>query len=344
MTPGVVEEYDGFTLHCLGHVRRLGQMRYVGLAEKLGELRPDVVQSFLAIGWVALDGARLKSRLGYRYYTANHTTASVFPLAQRSSHFWEPARLLNFVSRQAPGRWISRRTERCYAATVDCADVAERFFGVEHEKVEILPLGVDTERFAPAVTAEQRSRRVAVRAELACNDDETVCIYTGQFSAAKNPELLAQAIGILRAQGMKVRGLFFGDGEQAEALRRSDGCIVRGFVPNIELPDFYRASDIGVWPTQESTSMLDATACGLPIVVNDSLKAFERIEGNGLQYKLNDRDDLARVVGRLVSDQALRSKLGVTGAQRMAAQFGWHSLARKRFDDYSSALLAGVSK
>ena len=35
-------------------------------------------------------------------------------------------------------------------------------------------------------------------------------------------------------------------------------------VPVRKLGGFFRAADIGVWPTQESTSMLDAAACALP--------------------------------------------------------------------------------
>ena len=57
---------------------------------------------------------------------------------------------------------------------------------------------------------------------------------------------------------------------------------VNPFIALSELPRFFRSADIGIWPTQEFMSMLDAAACGLPIVVNDTLKAVERIEGNGL--------------------------------------------------------------
>ena len=29
-------------------------------------------------------------------------------------------------------------------------------------------------------------------------------------------------------------------------------------------------AEIGIWPTQESTSQLDALACGLPIIINEN--------------------------------------------------------------------------
>ncbi len=43
--------------------------------------------------------------------------------------------------------------------------------------------------------------------------------------------------------------------------------------------------------------MLDAAACGLPLIVNDTLVAVvKQIEGNGITYRLNDVDDLIRAL------------------------------------------------
>jgi len=342
VAPGSVEAIEGYTLHGLGHRRVLGQMRYVGLRSKLAALRPDVVQSLLAIGWPAFDAARLQPGLGYRLYTANHTTASVFPLAQRPGHPLAPARLANLATRWLPGRAVSHRTVRCYAATVDCAEVAVRWFGVERAKVDVVPLGVDTELFHPVAGGAEAAERAATRAELGVGADEVAMIYTGQFTAGKDPLLLAAAVRRLRDDGRPVRALFIGNGPQADALRAAPGATVLPFMPNAALPRYYRAADVGVWPTQESTSMLDAAACGLPIVVNDTLQAVERIAGNGLTYRLGDVADLAAVLERLL-DPALRATLGGVGATRMEREFSWRDLAARRLADYRAAV-AGAGR
>jgi glycosyltransferase involved in cell wall biosynthesis len=106
-----------------------------------------------------------------------------------------------------------------------------------------------------------------------------------------------------------------------------------------ELPPYYRAAEIGVWPTQESMSMLDAAACALPIIVNDTLIARERIEGNGITYRLNDADDLAEKI-RWLSDPDRRRELGSTGARRMVELFSWGAIARRRLADYEAAVAA----
>ena len=59
--------------------------------------------------------------------------------------------------------------------------------------------------------------------------------------------------------------------------------------------------------------MLDAAACGIPIIVNDTLRATERIDGNGITYRLNDVEDLAEKIRSLL-DSTYRQQLGTTGA------------------------------
>src|SRR5688572_16927125 len=85
---GTREAYDGYTLHVLGHRRVLGHMQYVGLKEVLQDIRPHVVQSLPAIGWIPMQAARLRRRFGYALFTGSHTTASVFPLYSEHRPFW----------------------------------------------------------------------------------------------------------------------------------------------------------------------------------------------------------------------------------------------------------------
>ncbi|MEI6774006.1 MAG: hypothetical protein WCL18_04295 [bacterium] len=43
------------------------------------------------------------------------------------------------------------------------------------------------------------------------------------------------------------------------------------FVKNTELYAYYSASDIGVWPLQESVSMVEGAACNVPFIANDKI-------------------------------------------------------------------------
>ncbi len=336
-SPGTIECVNGFTVHTLAHKRVFGYVRLPGLFRKLKELRPEIVQVHSSIGWLPLEAALLRPILDYKFFTGSHTTASVFALAQRPSRAWEPDRLRNFLTRAIPGRIVSQFVEKCYVPTTDGVRVAREFFGVPDRLLEHAPLGVDTELFRPRSGLAADQSREARRAELGVEAGEILCIYTGRFSEDKNPLVLARAVEQLRNSGLPFRAVFVGSGVQARALAECDGCTVHAFVPFQELPGWFHASDIGVWPTQESTSMLDAAACGLPIIVNDTLVATERIDGNGLTYRLNDSDDLARLLRTLIPAQE-RQRLGAVGARRMAELFSWGALAKRRLDDYQRAL------
>jgi glycosyltransferase involved in cell wall biosynthesis len=335
--PGTIERLDGFTWHVLEHHMTFGYVRMLGLRNKLQEIRPDIVQTEAAIGWLPLDAAMFKLQLGYKLFTGSHYHASVFPLANRKHHLWDPERLRVIMSRSLPGRAVSQLATKCYPTSDDCADVAVRFFGVQRNKIEVCPLGVDLDIFRPIQQEGDARERQELRAQLGFADDEIVCIYTGRFSQAKNPLLLAKAIDELAARGEPYRGLFVGNGTQGDEIQQQRNCCVHPFVNFSELPRFFRAADIGVWPTQESMSMLDAAACGLPIVVNDTLTARERIEGNGLSYRLNDCEDLIRVLISLRASEK-RHELGERGAKKIRQQFGWDSIAKLRLRGYEAAL------
>ena len=335
--PGTAQTSDGFTLHILGHKQVLGHVRIAGLREKLRELSPAIVQTMTPIGWIALDAACSKLSRGYKLFTGCHHHASVFPLASRTAPIWSAARLRCLAVRTLPGRLVSLATEKCYAITADCAGVASRFFGVPRCKIEISPLGVDTEIFHRARGTREVVNQAALRRKLGFSDSDIVCIYTGRFTKDKNPLLLANAIAQLQAAGKSFRGLFLGNGPQAAEIQKCPGNVTHPFEPVHELGVFFRAADIGVWPAQESLSMLDAAACGLPIIVNHTMSAPERISGNGLTYRLNDLDDLIRALLDL-QNSLRRREMGAIGAERMAREFSWDSIALRRLSDYETAL------
>lgn len=334
--PGTTTELNGYPVHVVAHRRTPVGIR-MDLGAKLAELKPQIVQTFQHVAWGSLDAAMLCRRLGFKLFTGNHTTASVYPLATMNAGPLHPLRLKEFAIRTLPGRFVSSRMEICYGATADCSDVAHRFMGVPLDKLKTIPLGVETDVFRPAATDAEREAALAMRRSLGVADDEVMCLYTGRFAEDKNPLLLAEAVAELRAAGERYRAVFFGEGVQRDAIAACEGAIVHPFVHYTELATLYRSAQIGVWPTQESTSMLDCAASGTPIVVNHTLAAVERVEGNGLRYRLNDRDDLKRALIEL-KDPDLRRELGGFGARKIERDFSWRSLVRIRLDDYAAAL------
>jgi glycosyltransferase involved in cell wall biosynthesis len=231
---------------------------------------------------------------------------------------------------------INAKTSLCYPIAEDCADIARVIYEVPESKIKVQSLGTDTKLFKPCTTIEEAEQRVQTRIELDFLPEDIVSIYTGRITKDKGPSVLARAIALLHDRNeTNYRGLFVGIGEEEEMklIRGTKGCVIKDFVRAFELPRFYQACDVAVWPFQESTSQLDAIACGLPLIVNDTVTVRQRADGNGLFYKLGDAADLASKLLNLKND-AIRKEMGARGVEKARADFSWIKLAKERVIDY----------
>ncbi len=165
------------------------------------------------------------------------------------------------------------------------------------------------------------------------SDEDIVCIYTGRFTEGKDPLCLAKAMDKLLGLNEPFKAIFLGSGPQSDEIKKMKGCTIHKLVPYHQLPDFYRIADIGIWPKQESTSMIDATACGLPIIISNRVKAIERVEGNGLTYIENDVDDLVKTIVKM-KDKQMRLSFSYYGTKKIQEKYSWDKIAKDRIEDY----------
>ncbi len=314
LQPNDVQEFDGCTLHVLPYGQIAGKTYLKNLTKKLAEIRPDVVQITSPIGPIALALAAARIRLGFALFTGNHQGFSSYPPSQRNHPWFHPERLKIFAARGVHGRLVGYLTERCYVVTSDCGEVAWRFFGVPREKIEVVHLGSDTRYFHPIQSENENDARKKLRAQFGFSCSDIVCIFTGKMDDFRKPLLLAQAILDLRQRNKPFQALFIGAGPQRSAIEAL-GFPVLDFMPFKELGDYYRASEIGVWPGPESISQLDAAACGLPLIVGDVGHYRDHVDGNGIVYKTGSKEALVDALS-LLEDRQTRLKLGNAGVRR----------------------------
>ncbi len=312
-----------------------------GLQNYLEQLGPDIIQTFDPYSDPTYDSALISRRKSIKLFTASHWHASVF----RKEEFAKTWRgiLKDWLGRDAfqqKLRFIASQTIRCYPIAPDAADIAVRYFRVPKSKISIQPLGVDQSLFYPPSFEERVKIRERLSGEFGFARDALVCIYTGRFAGDKNPQCLAKAIDSLRRKNENVAGLFIGNGTSSETseIIEKQGCYSRPFVPAKELRNFYCLADIAVWPAQESTSQLDAMACGVPLILSNRIEVVERIQGNGLLYEEGNAMDLAKKILQL-KDQALRKQMSEIGIRKIQTQYSWETIARSRLVDYSSLSL-----
>jgi UDP-glucose:(heptosyl)LPS alpha-1,3-glucosyltransferase len=210
-------------------------------------------------------------------------------------------------------------------------DDVTRRFGVPPELIEVVYPGFDPARFRP----EDRARLGAgLRRELGLTVDQPLfgLITSGDFEKRGVTPFL-RAFAKTLDQAPTARALIVGKESRpapylklAAELRIADKVFFREPVPDVER--LYHGIDIYVhaakWE-EFGMTVLEAMACGLPVIAGAKVGAAELLEGPAREFVLAELSPaaLAAAMARLARDPALRARLSMSGAAAAAP----HTLA-----------------
>lgn len=197
--------------------------------------------------------------------------------------------------------------------------------------IHVIPNGIDTDVFRHI---DQRAARQTLNLPIG----HRVLMFSAQFVSdrRKGGAFVPEAIGRLQEMGQKnVTLLVVGSGAQAWA---SDTRVpVRAFetVSNDELlAILYAAADVFIMPTLADNlpnGILESMACGTPAVAFDTggcADAVRHLE-TGYLAKHGDVEDLTRGVERLLTDTALRLRLGAQARRVVEQEYSLMLQARR---------------
>ncbi|REK22357.1 MAG: glycosyltransferase [Planctomycetota bacterium] len=200
----------------------------------------------------------------------------------------------------------------------DLTDLAE-------DRFEVIPNGVDTERFRPA--PEQRA---ALRAELGLPTDGLMIGMVARFDPVKNHSGAIRALARLRQRGLDVHLAFAGTGERqsllAEVAREeqvADRVHFLGYRADVNC--VYQALDVFLLNSHRegmSNTVIEAMSCGLPVVATRVGANPECLvdEESGLLVPPDDSATLAERLARLVDDE-LRARFATAARRRIEEEF-----------------------
>jgi glycosyltransferase involved in cell wall biosynthesis len=197
------------------------------------------------------------------------------------------------------------RADWVVVTTALMKEYAVENYGLPSAKVQVIPNYVLTDLFAPSRESRQSRRRI---------------IYVGRFSQEKNLLGLLEAIG-----GLDVELIMIGDGLQRQQLEEratSYGINVRflGNRPHYELPKFLNQADLFVLLTScegHPKTLLEAMACGLPVIGADSPGIREMIEHRQTGFLCGPSPyEIRAAILEVLGDDRLKTKMG-----RLAREF-----------------------
>jgi glycosyltransferase involved in cell wall biosynthesis len=305
------------------NIELLNSKWLIGLENAVTSFEPDVIIAHGIINITSIRIALLKSKLkNSKLIFDDHMTYN----ATRGG--W--INLLYKLFRATFTPIFLKSADAFVAVTNETREFMHKVYGIPLEKVKIIPLGIDTDHFR----FDSQARDI-IRKKFGIMDDEVVFIYAGKIILKKGVHLFVNAALQLCTHHDNVKFIIVGGNDPSylailkkriKRMKMARYFFFMGAVPNQELYKYYSAAEVGVWPLQCSVTMLEATACGLPIVISDKSGATERVaSGNGLLYSESDPVDLANKLVLLL-DPDLRHEMSKK-AIAYANTLCWNNLA-----------------
>lgn len=232
--------------------------------------------------------------------------------------------------------WLLRCADGAIAGTQSAADVL-RAKGCRVPVAIIPQFGVDPELFKPAQS----------------QPEQPIFGFFGRLVPEKGTDLLLQAAARLREAGYAFQVRIVGQGAErpnlerlAEALGLSDRVAFMGQVPSTHMPRLYAdltalvvpSRTLPNWKEQFGRVIVEAMACGAPVIGARSGAIPDVIGESGLLFPENDVEALTAHMARLLAEPELRLHLAQSGRARVLAHFTHAQIAAQTLAFYHRLL------
>lgn len=243
----------------------------------------------------------------------------------------------NIVKRYPPPfNWIEHAARRRANGVVAFGQTTRDVLDARgwRQPARTIPPGVDVRQFAP-----DRAARARAREAFGWDEETPVVGFVGRFVPEKGLAHLMTTLGALRGTW---RALFVGSGPLASELRAwasayGDRVRIEPGVAHDRVPDVLNAMDVlcapsqttAAWREQFGRMLIEAFACGVPVVASDSGEIPFVVGDSGLVLPEGDAAAWTRTLDALLADRGRRDELGRRGRARAESTYAWPVVARQ---------------
>ena len=234
-----------------------------------------------------------------------------------------------------------RRADRIVVATPQHLEHSE-WLGPWQHKVEVIPFGLDLDRFAatPAIERKTSTFREAVGNRIVFLNIGRLVGYKGQRYAIEALPSVPTALLWLVGTGPLESELR----QLATQLGVSDRVRFWGDVPDADLPALLHACDVFLFPSITPNEafglvLVEAMACAKPLVacnLRSGVPYVCRSRDNGLVVPPMDPVSLASAMEELIGSSDLRRQLGRRGLLRAQGEFSKRSMINRHLSLFRS--------
>lgn len=260
--------------------------------------------------------------------------------------------LMQDAERNAWWRWVTRYTLRRSAFFVSDAEVTRDraiAFGMHPDRTAVFPWGVDLSHFAPGKTGIGKS---AGGKAPAVQNAPFVVFCNRSWEPRHGVDVLARAFVRVAEERDNVSLLLVSGGSQAQAIRQIlmtahllERVQFGGQVSQADLPRWYRMADLFVSPSHvdgSSVSLMEAMACGLPVVVSNIPANREWVNDgeNGWLFQDGDAEALAQKILAVMERRDALARAGLLARKTAEARADWSKNFAVLLGAYQQAMQA----
>ena len=324
---------DGLKLYRLPHIFEYNDFVLCsGLRKLLEKIKPDVVFAHESRQGLTAMGGYYKNKFGYKLVVDQHDFYHEIlnhPLWKKVLRFMDYNFFRKFVV-----DYSLRKADQIVAVTNETKEFLIKIHKINPKNISVIPLGVDTSFFRFDSKA-----RLSIRKKLEIKESDVALVFSGTIVRRKGIELLLESLSEIEDKNVKL--IIVGSGEYnymqelkelVKNLYIEDKCIFIGFVKKDYVKNYFSAADIGVWPGNNSISIMEAMACRLPIVMVDLQLSHLIDYGNGLKFPQHNKEKLKKALKKLIGDKNLRTKMANKSLNTIKKHYSYDEIAKDFLD------------
>ena len=219
-----------------------------------------------------------------------------------------------------------------------------RYLNPDPGKIHVIPESYNEQ--CRVITDRQSLEAVRTKYRL----PDSFILFVGGITPLKNIHTLVRAFHVLRNKDYPVKLVLAGfrrwkdrnEVADIERLGIRDDVIEPGFIDNADLPAVYNLADCFVLPSFYEgfgIPILEAQACGCPVIISDSGPMKEVSGGAALTFDPSNAEQLAAKISELHSDSSLRKRITGLGLDNVR-KYSWEKTAKETIQVFEN--LAGI--
>ena len=215
--------------------------------------------------------------------------------------------------------------------------------GVSQDRIEIVPNGIDLAEF------ENLPQRGEFRKKWRINNSQKIVLFLSRIHKIKGPDLLARAFAALLRDFDNIKLVIVGpdDGylpvlkKLIQELNIEEKVLFTGLLHGRDKLAAYIDADVYVLPSAYEIfgrTLLEACACGTPIIVTDRCGIADVIDGQAGLVVPYDKDALGKALRDILSDDQMRRQFGEKAKLLVREKFNWEKISQQLESIYESCV------